>query len=148
MRKPNKTQQNCSRPLDTMNAVGKLKDRPYLLCMLSLTIFFATMFALNKLDSVFHPHQPRFPTGILKLSSRPWKTFKKPKLKQPLVLVYNDFFRSKDWYSFWLGSKKVKTLGRCEVPCLFTWEKSDLKRADFVLVSLAGYHLYGGKPVV
>lgn len=70
--------------------------------------------------------------------------------REPLVFIYNNFFFIPDWYSYWdnvKGSKVTRTLKNCPTKCVFTTDHNLLKSADFVLVSLASYKHYGGKPV-
>ena len=68
----------------------------------------------------------------------------------PLIYLYNKFHGSPDWGSSWEsidGSNVLRTLKYCPIKCQFTSDPHFLKTADLVLVSLAHYDYYGGRPV-
>ena len=70
--------------------------------------------------------------------------------REPIIFLYNAFFDSPHWYSQWdsvEGSSTVRTLKNCAQKCLFASDPCLLKSADSVIVSLANYKGYAGKPV-
>ena len=70
--------------------------------------------------------------------------------REPLIFLYTNYHRYPDWNTSWdsvNGSTALRTLADCPTKCQFTSSPHLLKSADLVLVSLAYYKLYGGKPV-
>ena len=72
---------------------------------------------------------------------------------EPLIFLYNTYFGSKDWDSFWDDgvdgpNGSLRTLRDCARKCIFTSDRIYFNSTDFVLVHVSSYAFMGGKPVL
>ena len=71
--------------------------------------------------------------------------------REPLIFLYKTGYHGdQSWESKWdnwTGSMVVKTLRYCPTKCLFTSDQYLLQSSDLVLVNLAYYNEFGGRPV-
>ena len=72
-------------------------------------------------------------------------------VRTPLIFLFNSFYGSANWDTNWDSVKNssdlLKTVKDCRHECHFTSSPDLLPTTDLVLVSLAYYSGYGGKPV-